>query len=71
MAKLVYWVASQDKDGSCYNIVAKTKKACLQQIASTTAWWGSAYDAPIRREIHYKDAFDLFDKATGEWGGRS
>jgi|694.fasta_scaffold48664_12 hypothetical protein len=72
MAKLVYWVASQDKDGSCYNIVAKTKKSCLEKIASTKAWWGpSAYDAPVRREIHYKDAFDLFDKATDECGGRS
>lgn len=71
MAKLVYWVAVQDRDNRCYNIVAKTKKECLQKIASTTAWWGSSeYEAPIKREIHYKDAFDLMDRCTDEMGAR-
>ena len=67
MAKLVYWVAVQNEDNACYNIVAKTKKDCLQQIASTDAWWGpSGYEAPIKKEVQYTDAFDLLDKVTGD-----
>jgi len=72
MAKLVYWVAVQNEDNACYNIVAKTKKECLQQIASTDAWWGpSGFEAPVKKEVHYKDALDLLDKVTGDSSYRS
>ena len=76
MAKLVVWIARQDDDSSCYNVVAKTRKACLEMVAATVAQWGNpseapVYEAPIKREFDYKDAFDLWQQATGEGGGRS
>ena len=77
MAKLVVWIARQDDDSSCYNIVAKTRKECLELVAKNVAQWSSKlnsapeYEAPIKREIHYQDAFDLWQQATSEGGGRS
>ena len=76
MAKLIVWIARQDDDSSCYNIVAKTRKACLELVAANVAQWGNpseapVYETPIKREIDYKDAFDLWQQATSECGGRS
>ena len=77
MAKLVVWIARQNDDSSCYNIVAKTRKAGLELVAKNVAQWSSVlnsppeYEAPIKREIHYQDAFDLWQQATSEGGGRS
>ena len=75
MAKLVVWIARQDADSSCYNLVSKTRKACLGLVAATVAKWGNPseapiYEPPVKREIHYKDAFDLWQQATSEGGGR-
>ena len=76
MAKLVVWIARQDGDSACYNIVAKTRKACLELVAKNGVQWinrndDAGYEAPIKREINYKDAFDLWEQATSEGGGRS
>jgi hypothetical protein len=77
MAKLVVWIAVQEGDHACYNLLAKTKKACLELIAQNDRDWighnpsgKTRYDAPKKREIVYKDAFDLFYQATSEGGGR-
>jgi len=75
MAKLVVWIARQDDDRSCYNIVAKTRKECIELVAKNVAQWSNpseapVYETPIKREIHYKDAFDLWEQATCEGGGR-
>lgn len=65
--KLTVWIAAQEGDATCYNIVARTKKDALAQMAqrSDTAW-----SAPIKRVIEYRDAFDLFEYLTSEGGGR-
>lgn len=67
MPKLTFWIATQDSDGSCYNIVSKTKKECIAKMEANpdTVWEG-----PFKSTIVYADAFDLFDWATGEAGGR-
>ena len=73
MAKLVVWIAVQEGDSACYNLVAKTKKACLELIAANdrdNPSGESYYEAPKKREIVYKDAFDLFYQVTDEGGGR-
>lgn len=70
MAKLYYWVA-ECAGSDAYSIIGKTKK---EAIAKLDAWgenWKDNFDNPVRKVIVYKDAFDLFDKVSGEGGGRS
>lgn len=67
MPKLTYWIAEQDEDSPCYSIISKTKKGCLEQMALRP---DVRYEAPRKVEIVYADAFDLFDQATNEGGGR-
>lgn len=66
--KLTVWIATQSADSQCYNVVARTKKAALEQIANS--YRPSEYSAPKKIVIEYKDAFDLFEYVTGEAGGR-
>jgi hypothetical protein len=65
--KLTLWIAEQNEDSPAYNIVARTRTDALAQIKERphTAW-----DAPRKVVITYKDAFDLFAWVTGENGGR-
>jgi hypothetical protein len=67
MPKLTYWLAEQHTDSPCYSIIAKTKKACLEQVADRP---DVEYEPPRKVEIVYTDAFDLFSQATSESGGR-
>ena len=62
MAKLKYWLAVQNEDSQIFNIIAKTKKECVRLISEGDASF--AYEAPVKKEIVYKDGFDLFKKAT-------
>jgi hypothetical protein len=68
MAKLVYWVAECANDSQAYSLIAKTKKELKAKIESNGGWHN--YGEIEKRAIHYTDAFDLFDQATGEGGGR-
>lgn len=65
--KLTVWIATQDRDSDCYNIIARTKKEALALVAADPF---TKYEAPRKTEIFYKDAFDLFYMATCEGGGR-
>jgi hypothetical protein len=68
MAKLTYWVSECLTDSHVYSIIAKTKKGVQAQLDERKEedCWG-----PIEKAvINYSDAFDLFDQATGEGGGR-
>lgn len=67
MAKLTYWVASCESDGDVYSIIGKTRREVLAQLETA---YGS-YADPVKKVIYYKDAFDLFDQATNEGGGRT
>lgn len=66
--KLTYWVAYCRHDSECYSIIAKTKKECAKLREERGEEY---YDKPQKATIYYKDAFDLFDQATGEGGGRA
>ena len=67
MAKLVYWYAQCLDDAEAYSIVARTKKdAKAQKIQRGADRFGELE----RKEFEYKNAFDLFEYATGEGGGR-
>lgn len=68
MAKLTVWIAEQNSDSQCYNIVAKTRKSALEQIAERD--W-VRFAQPKKVVIEYKDAFDLFEYLTSEAGGRN
>jgi hypothetical protein len=80
MAKLTYWVAECESDNRCYSIIGKTRKAVQEQLTAiyrdyhereTPQWQRTTYGPIEKREIVYKDAFNLFDLATGEGGGRA
>ena len=64
--KLTYWLAQQHRDHECYDIIARTRKDAIAQMIER----GGEFDPPVKREIWYDDAFDLFEKLTGEGGGR-
>jgi len=66
MAKLVYWIAERTDDHPCYSIIGKTKKSVLEQIKHSFG----EYEPVVKKELYYRDAFDLFDQVTGEGGGR-
>jgi len=68
MAKLTVWIAEQSDDHPAYNIVARTKKDALRQIAERPS---TDFEAPRKVELFYRDAFDLYEMVTGEGGGRS
>lgn len=70
MATLTYWVAACITDSDVYSVVAKTKKECIEKLSSPDNQHNK-FEAPIKREVYYKDAFDLMDFLTGEGGGRS
>jgi hypothetical protein len=67
MANLTYWYAECIGDSDAYSIVAKTKKEALAQREERGT---DSYMEPIKKTLFYKDAFDLFNWATGEGGGR-
>lgn len=64
--KLIYWVSNSLNDHECYNIRAKTKKAC--QAAKDN--WGEDVDkhyGPVHKiEIHYIDGFNLMIQCRSE-----
>lgn len=65
--KLTYWIAERLDDAPCYSLIGKTKKSVVEQIAQNPH---GTYGEVEKKEIHYADAFDLFDKLTCEGGGR-
>ena len=65
--KLKLWIATQNEDSSCYNLIAKTKKELLKKIAANSH---TQYDEIAQVEATFKDAFDMVDWVTGESGGR-
>ena len=67
MPKLTYWIATQESDSPCYNIVSKTKKECLAKMKDFDAF---VWEGPFKSTIVYADAFDLFAWVTSEAGGR-
>lgn len=67
MAKLFYWIAEANGDHQCYSIIGKTKK----EVLANRDYRPGDYEPPVRRVIEYRDAFDLFDLATSEGGGRN
>lgn len=68
MATLTYWYSECLDDADVYSIIAKTKKDAEAQRQERGA---DRYAAPIKKALSYRDAFDLFDWATSEAGGRA
>ena len=60
---LVIWSAELIGDSFIYNIIAKTKQECLQKVYADP--W-NLYKPPVKKVIEYRDAFDLYDLATGD-----
>jgi hypothetical protein len=67
MATLTYWYCASIGDADVYSIIAKTKKDAL---AKREEYGVNEYEPPVKKTLDYKDAFDLFDWATSEGGGR-
>lgn len=67
MATLTYWYCANIGDADCYSIIAKTKKDAQ---AKREAEGSDRYESPVKKTLYYKDAFDMFDWATSEGGGR-
>lgn len=70
MAKLTYWYAQRFDDSDCYSIVDKTKRGAQLQREKRLAEGSCDIGPVVKRTIVYQDAFDLFDLATSEGGGR-
>lgn len=66
--KLTYWYAECLDDSQCYSAIAKTKKAVIAHVAEHLH---TKFGPVEKRELEYRDAFDLFEYVTGEGGGRS
>jgi hypothetical protein len=66
MATLTYWIAV-DTYNECYSLIGKTRK----EVLNHRDYRPSEHEAPIKKTFYYKDAFDLFDFATSEGGGRN
>jgi len=64
--KLTFWVAIQEQDSACYNLVGRTKKEVLDKI--TRQHYGDEYNQLAHVEIEYDNGFQLFDMLTGEGG---
>jgi hypothetical protein len=66
--KLTYWVAPRLQGQATDAIIARTKHDCEQKVLAL----GTAgdYAAPVKKSFLYGDAFDLFEMATAEDGGR-
>jgi hypothetical protein len=69
MATLTYWVAACNDDADCYSIIGKTRKSVLEQLEQVSS--PERYEAPVKKEIFYRDAFDLFSWVSSEGGSRS
>ena len=65
--RLTYWYAERLDDHKSYSVIAKTKKDCVAQVAAHSF---GRFEPPVKKVIVYDDAFDLFERATGEDGGR-
>jgi hypothetical protein len=61
------YIAEQDEDSHCYNIIARTKKELIKKMeeSSHVTFFSAAYV-----ELIYNDMFDMVDILTGEGGGR-
>jgi hypothetical protein len=66
MATLTYWYAECIGDHNCYSIVTKTKR----EAEALRAQRPDDFEPVEKRVFQYRDAFDLFDWATSEGGGR-
>jgi hypothetical protein len=67
MATLTYWYCECNDDADAYSIITKTKKEAVTQ---RELYGKDRFEAPIKKTLFYRDAFDLFNWATGEGGGR-
>ena len=68
MATLTYWYSACNDDADAYSIITKTKK---EAVAQREQRGEDRFDAPVKKTFNYTDAFDLFNQATSEYGGRS
>ena len=67
MAKLIYWCAECLDDAACYSIIGKTKKEVYRKRKERSA---DRFGPITKHVIEYQGAFDLFEIATQEGGGR-
>lgn len=67
MSTLTYWYCECLDDADAYSIIAKTKKEATAQREERGS---DRFEAPVKKTLFYKDAFDLFSWSTGEAGGR-
>jgi hypothetical protein len=73
MATLKFYTIQQQRDHQCFSPIAKTKKELYKMLAEYDLddfrQDGGVYKIE-KMEIEYQNAFDLFDLATDEGGGR-
>jgi hypothetical protein len=67
MSTLTYWYCECLDDADAYSIVTKTKK---EAITTRISYGVGRWAPPVKKTLNYRDAFDLFEWATGEGGGR-
>ena len=63
------WIATQEEDSQCYNLIGKSKESVLRQIEDEDSCLH--YEELYYVEIPKMTAFEMFAYFTGEGGGRS
>ena len=67
MAKLTYYYAERLDDAECYSVIATTLKGAREQVKLFS---GAEYGPIEKKELIYRNAFDLLSWAASEGGGR-
>lgn len=65
---MIVWIAEQDGDSGCFNVVVVTQKDAINQIKTVQDHidWKKLYKV----HIDFDSIFDLFVQVTGEGRGR-
>jgi hypothetical protein len=66
--RLQLWIATQENDSECYNLVSTTKKNLIEQMNEHNPL---DYKAVAKVEIRAASSFEFFELVTGEGGGRA
>ncbi len=67
MPKLRVFIAEQQDDAACYNIMARTKK---EMVSMMRTQGHVTFTRAALVELKYDSAFDLADMMTNEGGGK-
>lgn len=64
---MIMWIAIQENDGDCYNLITKTKSELLKKLKQETSHYSEAY----QMDVDCSNIFALLENVLGEGGGKN